>query len=377
MKVGIDVRLLSRPLTGIGRYTLEMVKALSCLDGIELYLYSPAPILQEHLPFLDKVTKITCIDWQSGLLRQLWSETLLPYWVSRDEIDVFWGTGHRLPSCLPQGVARVVTIHDLVWKYAPDTMRILSRTLERWQMPKAIRNADYVIADSLATANSIEETFNINPDKLSVIYLGVMAPKFKSKRSLRIELGVDKPYFLFVGTLEPRKNLKRLLEAYADLPESVKSQAGLVIVGGKGWGGIDLPQLIDQLNLVDRVKLLGYVDDETLNELYANALFLAMPSIYEGFGLPLLEAMVHGTPVLTSQSSSMPEVTGNAGLLIDPTDVSSIRHGLTKMIVDNDFRNQLADNTNLNASRFSWNDAANQIYDIFKSAIANRKQELV
>lgn len=377
MKVGIDARLLSRPLTGIGRYTLEMIKALSYLDGFELYLYSPAPILDAHLPFLDKVAKITNTNWQSGLLRQLWSETLLPYWVSRDDVDVFWGTGHRLPSYLPDRIARVVTIHDLVWKYVPDTMRTLSRTLESWQMPKAVRNADYVVADSLATANAIEETFKINPDKLSVVYLAASPFVSEPDEASLLKLGIDKPFFLFVGTLEPRKNLHRLLKAYSTLPEPIKSQAILVVVGGKGWGKLKLPELINQLNLLDRVKLLGYVDEDTLAALYAKALFLAMPSIYEGFGLPLLEAMVYGTPVLTSQSSSMPEVAGNAGLLIDPMEVSSIKNGLAKMIVDHDFRNRLADRAQLNAARFSWDKSAIEISDILNSAIANRKKESV
>lgn len=374
MKVGIDVRLLSRPLTGIGRYTLEMVKALSCIDGLELYLYSPAPILDAHLPYIQKVAKITCSNWQSGLLRQLWSETLLPYWVLRDNVDLFWGTGHRLPSWLPQRVARVVTIHDLVWKYAPDTMRPLSRWLESWQMPKAIRKADHVVADSQATANAVEKTFQINVDNLSVVYLGAGVPVSEPYEDLLLKLDIDKPYFLFVGTLEPRKNLHRLLKAYSNLPQPIKSQAILVVVGGKGWGKLKLPELIHQLNLVDRVKLLGYVDEDALAVLYAKALFLAMPSIYEGFGLPLLEAMVYGTPVLTSRSSSMPEVAGNAGLFIDPIDVDSIKNGLAKMIVDHDFRNQLADNAKLNAARFSWDAAAIQISDIFNKAIINRKK---
>ena len=184
---------------------------------------------------------------------------------------------------------------------------------------------------------------------------------------------IDRPYFLFVGTLEPRKNLIRLLTAYSLLSESLKDQAMLVIAGGKGWGGIDLNDTVSNLGLRKYVRVLGYVDETMLASLYTNALFLAMPSLYEGFGLPLVEAMVHGTPVLTSDNSSMPEVAGNAGLLVHPFVIPSIKNGLEKLIANHDLRRNLAGNTRENVTRFSWAAAAKQLVSVFEKVISARK----
>jgi len=131
-------------------------------------------------------------------------------------------------------------------------------------------------------------------------------------------LGIVKPYVLFVGTLEPRKNLRRLLGAWAGLPAALRQSHQLVIAGGKGWGGVDVPQLVQALGLGDTALVLGYVSDAQLAGLYAHARFLAMPSLYEGFGLPLVESMAHGVPVLTANCSAMPEVAGDAGVLVNP-----------------------------------------------------------
>lgn len=369
MKVGVDARLLSRPLTGIGRYTLELCRVLSKEPNISLYLYSPAPIQSDvvlSLPSANIRTK----NWNNGLLRQLWGESYLPLWAKKDEVDVFWGPAHRLPRWLPKNIARVVTIHDLVWKYAGDTMRTFSRLLERYQMPAAVRTADEVVADSRATADAIKKEFLININKLSVVPLGASLAENVASFEILQEQGINRPYFLFVGTLEPRKNLIRLLTAYSHLSGPSKEQAILVIAGGKGWGGIDLNDTVADLALGKYVHILGYVDDSTLATLYANALFLAMPSLYEGFGLPLVEAMVHGTPVLTSNNSSMPEVAGNAGLLIDPLDIHSIEKGLEEMVSNHTLRNNLANNAQENVSKFNWDTAAKELVSVFEKVIS-------
>jgi len=186
----------------------------------------------------------------------------------------------------------------------------------------------------------------------------------------------DRSFFLFVGTLEPRKNLTRLLQAYDSLPLSIKEKMKLVIVGGKGWGKVNLLDMITQLDLTEHVKVLGRVDDMALATLYANAQFLVMPSLYEGFGLPLVEAMSYGTPVLTANNSSMPEVAGNAGLLVDALDVESIADGLQEMITNNRLRERLAKNAKLNVSRFSWDNSAKKLITVFEKAIDLRKDKL-
>jgi len=372
--VGVDVRLLSMPPTGIGRYTFEMCRRLNQASNISLCLYSPASMLDQYLPYLDRAI-IRTKNLKSKFLRQLWGESYLRTQIMQDNIDVFWGPAHRLPRWLPKNIARVVTIHDLVWKYAGDTMPPISRWLESYQMPFAISSADQIITVSQSTADAVTKEFYTTSDKLSVVPLGAnLAAEAGLFDSLE-QFGINRPYFLFVGTLEPRKNLIRLLTAYSRLSESLKDQAMLVIAGGKGWGGIEINDTVADLSLEKHVRILGYVDDSTLATLYANALFLAMPSLYEGFGLPLVEAMSFGTPVLTSNNSSMPEVAGNAGLLINPLDIQSINDGLAQLISNHDLRDKLADNAKINAARFNWDAAAKQLVSVFEKAISTRNKQ--
>lgn len=375
LKVGIDARSLSRPITGIGRYTLEICRVLSKLPNISLYLYSPAPIPFSVLKGW-QVEKIYFQNLNNGFLRQIWSETLLPFWVKKDDIDVFWGPAHRIPHWLPRHVARVVTIHDLVWKYVSETMRPFSLLLERYQMPFAVSKSDAVVASSIATAEAVKKEFGISLEKLSVVTLAPTLTEGLFNADLLGAVDVDQPYFLFVGTLKPRKNLSRLLKAYSLLSNSIKDQAILVIAGGKGWGDITVTEEVTSLNLSNYVKILGYVDEITLSALYSNSKFLAMPSLYEGFGLPLVEAMSYGVPVLTANNSSMTEVAGNAGILVDALDIKSIADGLKEMITNNKLRKTLAKNAKLNSSRYSWDESAIKLIKVFEKAIKFRKNKI-
>ena len=369
MKIGIDARLLSRPLTGIGRYTLEMCRSLSKLDHAALYLYSPEPIRDEYLCGLD-VHRIRSSDFSNGFLRQIWSEFHLPLWAKEDNVDLFWGPAHRLPRNLSNNIPRVVTIHDLVWRIVPETMSPITRLLESYLSPKAIRRADYIVADSVATAEALGEYYEVNPGRVEVITLGAMrSGKLQSRNQLK-NLGIDRKYALFVGTVEPRKNLRRLLLAYSRLEKTTRDSIVLVIAGGEGWGDVDLKEWVSGLGLESSVRIIGYVNEDTLGMLYANALFLTMPSIYEGFGLPLGEAIVYGVPVLTSNNSSMPEVAGDAGLLVDALDVDSICAGLEQMINNDELRRDLALSAEKSALLFNWDNSASQLMTLFKKAIS-------
>lgn len=372
LTVGIDARLLSLRLTGIGRYILEVCVALSRRHNISLRLYSPAPIptcITERLG----ATSIEHDNISFAPLRLLWGEVRLPVLLRRDNVDVFWGPAHRIPAALPRNMARVVTIHDLVWKHQPDTMRWTTRFLDKWQMPYSVKQADHIVCVSQATLSSLTNEFDTNPSRCSVIYHGASNQNHTTQVGLIDALNIHGPFFLFVGTLEPRKNLKRLLEAYASLSESTRSQGTLVIAGGKGWGGVDTTDYIKEFSLKDSVQYVGYVDDEQLAALYTQAIFLAMPSLYEGFGLPLIEAMSHGIPVLTSDNSSMPEIASTAGVYVDPLDVNSIRDGLYTLLTDVDLRRALGSEAQSRANLFCWDTAATQLEGVFSRAASLRK----
>lgn len=371
MRVGVDARLLSGPLTGIGRYTLELSKALIRYAPVQLSLYTPSSVddqIQQSL----QPAQLKSGVFKSRLFKMVWSQTTLPYWANKDRIDLFWGATHRLPRYLSQSVARVVTIHDLVWKYAPQTMRPLSLIMEKRLMPEAMQLADVIMTDSQGTADGIAEAFPQYTSKVRVVHLGATPPISPPDFISLSQHGIHQPYFLFVGTLEPRKNLERLILAYALLPKSQRDQLSLIIAGGKGWGNLDLLTLLKKNGLEESVKLLGYVEEEQLAALYANACFLAMPSIYEGFGLPLVEAMQYGTPVLTSNTGCLAEIAGDAGILVNPLSIESISHGLGQLILDNHLLEILKLNAMHRGRQFTWQRCAEETFAVFKEALILR-----
>lgn len=371
MKIGIDARLLSVPLMGIGRYTAEMLRALQRQQA-DLCLYTAGEPVESG--WQDVHTRLRIANSHHRLGRMLWSQSLLPYWASKDSVDIFWGTTHRIPRLLSTRIARVVTIHDLVWRHAGETMRPLSRVMEQWLMPQAVRMADRVIVDSASTAADLESEFPQLHGRVRVIHLGPkVMPRPQERGSLHF-LGINRPYVLFVGTLEPRKNLVRLLEAFNCIPKILRDRYQLVIAGGQGWGNIDLPGLVRLLELEKSICITGFVTDEQLATLYANARVLAMPSLYEGFGLPLLEAMSFGVPVLTSNISSLPEVAGDAAVLVSPFDLNSIAAGLVQVLSNDQLCATLGLNAKARAAQFSWDKAATEALAVFREAIDERKK---
>jgi glycosyltransferase involved in cell wall biosynthesis len=365
MIVAVDARLLSIPLTGIGRYTLEMCSQLAKYD-IELFLYSPNEII--HGDWQGPNIHIRQRKMKGRLGRMLWSQTILPHDVNKDKPDIFWGPTHRIPSGLSTEIIKLVTIHDLVWKFAPETMRAISRMMERLLMPQAIKIADWIISDSSSTTMGLIELYPQVKNRVTEIYLGVTS--FGDYQDIKLTcFDLEQPFFLFVGTLEPRKNLLRLLKAYSMLTDLERELCKFVIAGGAGWGNLNLKNEIDALGLNSQVQLLGYVTDQQLAILYKNAKFLAMPSIYEGFGLPLVEANVFGTPVLTSNTSSLPEVAGEAALLVDPFSIDAIKQGLSKLICDQEFLASLEKKAYLNSTRFSWKKSAEKLIFCFEDCL--------
>jgi glycosyltransferase involved in cell wall biosynthesis len=364
-RIGVDARLLAEPVTGIGRYLHEILSRL-VNEGHEWYLYSHKPIIIGN--WKRENVRIKNLNINGRVLRMLWAQTILPYWAYRDNLDIFWSPSHRLPRYLPASIASVVTIHDLVWKYAGDTMRPLSRWLDSKFMIEASEIATVIIAVSNSTARDLCVENKEFEKKVFVIPLGAtnsLLPKLNQELQ---EIKDSKQYFLFVGTLEPRKNLLRLIEAMSTLPKYLKDSADLIIVGGKGWGRLNIHVFIEKLNLKNNVKILGYTSDDHLRSLYSGALFLVMPSLYEGFGLPLVEAMAWGVPSLTSNISSMPEVIGNAGILVNPLDVKSIAYALEKLLTDRGYLQTLSKNAFERSGQFNWDVSAKKTIEIFEFA---------
>ncbi|PSH63752.1 glycosyltransferase family 1 protein [Phyllobacterium brassicacearum] len=370
MKIGIDARNLVPNLTGIGRYLLEMCRHLA-LQGTELILYLPE---EPHSPIPPLAGATIRIANQRGAIRRMiWAQTELPRLAARDQIDVFWGPAHRLPFTLDRRIPRVVTIHDLVWLHAGSTMRRQSWLADRYLMKPAIEGADRIVTVSEATRKALQTLVPSATEKARVVYSGLTKIGHAAANDTLRDHRIDHPYALFVGTLEPRKNLLNLLEAYSLLADEIRAGLILVIAGGQGWHLGELGQHIKRLNIEASIRLTGYVTDDDLAALYSHARLLAMPSLYEGFGFPIIEANAMGVPVLTSNSSSMPEVAGDAALLVDPTDIRSISDGLRRLATDDALHQQLANNARANAARFDWEKSARELLSVFEEAIAVRK----
>lgn len=360
MKIAVDASALAPGSGGIGRYLRELLpRMIGLSDAHDWTLY--ARDAAHSVPG----TRIRAdgLPVHTGRIASLF--TTQPCWARRDSPDLFWGPAHRLPFALPARTAAVVTIHDLCHLEAPTTMRHSTRWLDAALMPRAVRRADRVVAVSRATHAALAREFSAAANRVVVVQEGGTALPAPAPRAT---LPFEGAYVLCVGTIEPRKNLGRLFEAFARLDGGVR----LVLAGGAGWGMESPTVLATRLGIAERVTWLGAVDDARLATLYAHAELLAMPSLYEGFGLPILEALAHGTPVVFGSNSSMPEVAGNAGLGVDAHNVDAIAAGLKRLLTE---RAVFAARTKTQAAKFSWDRAARETLTVFQAAVQARRAD--
>lgn len=359
MKIAVDARPLASPLTGIGRYTHALISRLIETQH-EWYLYSDRPITamlpkQDNLHFRSG----NASGGTPGSLR--WAQWQFSKWAKKDEADVFWSPRHHLPLFLPERVRSVVTIHDVVWRRHPKTMQAKNYLIERLLMGPSIRQADKVICVSEFTLSEINLFYPQQTKKCSVIY---EAADVLDVTENVLPKHIMPPYLLFVGTLEPRKNLARLLKSFACL--DMRAAPTLVIVGSKGWGNLNIEALAKELNIAKNIILTGYVEDEELHTLYENALCLIMPSLYEGFGLPALEAMQYGTPVIYSSNTSLEEVVGQGGIAVDANSTESIKVAI-ESICNESTRTRLSRSALNQIKKFSWAEAADKTLRVLEN----------
>ncbi|MCS4091841.1 glycosyltransferase family 1 protein [Rhizobium sp. BK176] len=369
MRIGIDARNLVPKLSGIGRYVIETSRHLAEL-GHDVLLYLPEPPSDAESIPPGVVQNVS--QFNGALPRILWGNTRLPKLARQDQLDILWGPAHRLPILGSIAVPQVLTIHDLVWYHASGTMRFRGWLGERVFMGRSIRRADRIVSVSYATRSAVAALYPWAEDKIDVVYPGCTPLKSGMSAEILDSQNIDRPFVLFVGTLEPRKNLIGLLEAFAALPESVRAGLLLVIAGGQGWALGDLEAEITRLELSANVRLTGFVSDAELGALYQTAKFLAMPSHYEGFGLPIIEANAAGIPALTSNTSSMPEVGGEAALLVEPSSVQSIADGLERLATDVSLYSKLSSAARANAGRFDWRTSALALSRVFEETLGGR-----
>jgi len=371
MRICFDISAGLGQGAGIGRYVRQLALALNALPGgPALRLFHNRQPLERLPPALARLAR-----WQAPLGNKTWrfyllsGLPLLPRWrTTIDDSDLFHGTDAVTPRlCLPT----VITIHDLTTMLFPRHHSRLNRLYMRWALPLMTQRADAVITDAHASQNDIVTLLGVAPEKVSVVHLGVDNRHFTSQSPVAIRttianLGIRSPYLLAVGTLEPRKNLITLLHAYAMLPPPAPE---LVLVGGQGWGNEQLANVIRQLGLTGRVRLAGYMADETLPALYSGAEIFVYPSLYEGFGLPVLEAMACGAPVITSNVSSLPEVAGEAAIQVNPRSANDLAAAIQTLLDSPDKRRTMRQAGIVRARSFSWERCAQETLGVYQRVL--------
>ena len=351
-RIAVDARPLCHPGTGIYRYTRELLLRMCRLGG-EWFLYSPQSYAVDGLDLPN--VRHRSAGLPTALRAGQLGHVLFPLWARRDRVEVFWGPRHQLPV-LPRTVRTAVTVHDLVWKDYGETMRFPGRQIENFFTPRALARADAIAVVSQFTRQRLEHYFPQYASRVTVVPNASMLAGDAAPGELAAPGAGG--YFLFVGTLEPRKNLPRLLRAYRRYVDAAPQARGLKIVGAAGWGGEDIAGLVRELGLAQRVQLLGKVGDDALRELYRGAHALLMPSLYEGFGLPVVEALSLGVPVIVSRDSAMAEVAGSAGLYVDPESEAEMSAALARMDAGGEPYELLRSRTAIEASRYDWDDSA-------------------
>jgi len=373
MRICINASPAVHHVAGLGRYTQELMTALLAIDSENQYVaFYNRPSEAKVDPPLDRIphltTNLPTKPWRfSALLAHF---TRIPQDRMFPHVDLFHATDHLLPRF--SGVRSVFTLHDLVFRFYHETHKLLNRWFLTLMMPRFLKAADAVLAVSEWTKKDGVELYGLDEDRIRVIYEGVK-PRFRpasaeSMSALRQKYGIVEEFILSVGTIEPRKNLTSLLEAYRSLKDG-QPELQLVIVGKKGWLYEGFFRRLRELGLEDEVIFPGFVPDDDLPPLYSAADLFVFPSLYEGFGLPVLEAMACGTPVVTSNASSLPEVVGDAAVLVDPNDVQALIRAMSAVLDNKELHGELRAKGPRQAAKFSWENAARETLAVYTSLL--------
>jgi glycosyltransferase involved in cell wall biosynthesis len=367
MKVGIDIRstLKKSRRTGIGYYTLNLIKHLAAVDPKnEYFLYS-------YIRLFDPKRRLPRLPGRN-FHHRLDRLGFRPDLKMRD-MDVFHSSSYDVPLLKP--VKLVTTIHDIIPLVHPEGFREEElKKLDR-DIRKVLRESDLIVVDSDNTRNDLEKIFSPIPGKIEVIYPGrdeSFSPIDKKSgliADFRKRYGIGREFILFVGTVEKRKNVVNLVKAYGELKKEKNIPHALVIVGMKGWEGEKVYALVEELGLENEVKFTSYIDRKDMNLFYSAADLFIYPSLYEGFGLPILEAFSCGTPTVASSTTSCGEIAGDAALTVDPRDIGAMKEAMGRIINDKNLREDLEMRGLARASLFSWDKAAERFRGIFSGLI--------
>lgn len=366
MRILIDGNSLEKMRAGIGNYTYALFVNLLAIDQENEYT-----LIIRHL---SKELTVSLPDSLNYIASNRNSLRYLPFDIEKltNHFDLY----HE-PNYIPRmfGGKTIVTIHDVSYRLFPQ-YHPWRRVAKLRLFERRIHKAEHILTDSENSKHQIKEMLKIPEDMITVTYLGVdeqfrpLALDDVKKQILKKTYGLPERFFLYVGTLEPRKNLSRLVDAYnAFRNENLKEDIKLVLAGGKGWLYESIFNRVQELNLVNDIIFTGYIADEDLPYLYNLSLAFVYPSLYEGFGLPPLEAMSCGIPVISSNASSLPEVVGNAGIMVDPLRVDDIAAAMLLVFQSQTLRDNLSIRGLEQAKKFSWKRCAEETLQVYKNCL--------
>jgi glycosyltransferase involved in cell wall biosynthesis len=381
MNIGLSIEHLHGKKTGVGQYGFNLALNLAKIDNDKKYfLFSPSRLDKGDVDRLSDYPNIKVLDQnfleksilKDVILIPLWLHLYLPYLCKKFGVDVYFNTGSIWPL-LPFRLAKrqVVFIHDVIPLLFPECYYKHTRYYYRLSRAIHLNTYDQILVNSETTKRDLVDHLGVNEKRISVTPLGrddrfIRIDDISKNQRVREKYGLPESYLLFTGTLEPRKNITRLLEAYgkARAREILK----LVITGKKGWLYEEIFETVKRLNLKDRVVFTGFADDDDLPSIYSMAKVFVYPSLYEGFGLPVLEAMACGVPVITSDVPPLREVAGAAAVLVDPLDVEALASSIDEVVFSTEQNYERLSSTSVaRAEKFTWESTARETLNVLMS----------
>ena len=378
MRVSLDGLPLTSLKTGVGHYTFELACALACIEPSSQFeivypsTYPSITLVEDGRALPDNLKAIRV---PVGPLARHWWSAGLPRYIQESKPDLFHGTNYDVPLWLR--CATVLTIHDLSHLLHPETHEKRSVRRARRRLPLMARTADAIITPTESVRRQVCERLKTSPEKVFAIPEAARASfhplPFAATADVRQRLGVRDDFLLTVGTLEPRKNLSLLVSAFEEVTRArPQSNTQLVIAGGRGWLSGPLFSAIERSPVRDRIVLADYLHDDVLRALYASCRAFIYPSLYEGFGLPPLEAMACGAPVIVSRIPALTDTTGGAALLFDPRSVGELTQKILELLDDEDGENArraLSTAGQRRAAEFSWERTAHETLQVYAEAV--------
>lgn len=369
LRVGVDIRPFYEPLTGVGWYLHQLLEELSRRQDLELVLFGD-PVLSDTGPELFvslpgglQPLVFDCRGYSIPPLGRTVASAAYALVALLEGCDLFFGANYFLPRAISSVARRrVVTIHDLTYRRFPELLQDETLANLDGQMLREITRADAVICVSETTRADVLREYAVDPSKVVVIYSGIgVAPG-----GPELDPGLPRPYILFVSTIEPRKNLDVLLDAFERLRDEGRYAGNLVIVGKIGWKAEQVMARLKSSRWSSAIEYVDYVGRERLGSIYRGAQLFVLPSIYEGFGFPLLEAMSYGIPAIAARSSSLPEIGGDAVYYFDPGDSGKLADAIERLSSDAGLREALARKGRQRAAAFRWDRTAEATVALFR-----------